>query len=97
MEIKGLDIVTMLRNVDNFVDCYSYDLVEQVGITINLTHLQYIITILCQFKFFIERESQGKQLGIVRVQQIVNSLKTHGTGVLNSLVCLCSFQKRKSK
>uniref|UniRef100_A0A914LG48 Uncharacterized protein n=6 Tax=Meloidogyne TaxID=189290 RepID=A0A914LG48_MELIC len=37
-------------------------------------------------QFFIERSSQSKQLAIVRVQQIVNSIKTHGIGILDPLI-----------
>ncbi|KAF7640356.1 hypothetical protein Mgra_00000175 [Meloidogyne graminicola] len=37
-------------------------------------------------QFFIERSSQSKQLSIVRIQQIVNSFKTHGIGILNPLI-----------
>uniref|UniRef100_A0A914I8K0 WASH complex subunit 7 n=1 Tax=Globodera rostochiensis TaxID=31243 RepID=A0A914I8K0_GLORO len=38
-------------------------------------------------QFFIERSGHGKsQLSILRAQQVVNSVKTHGLGILNTLV-----------
>ncbi|KAL3093235.1 hypothetical protein niasHT_022685 [Heterodera trifolii] len=38
-------------------------------------------------QFFIERNGHGKtQLNILRVHQVINSVKTHGLGILHSLI-----------
>ncbi|KAH7727403.1 hypothetical protein AAVH_05063 [Aphelenchoides avenae] len=47
-------------------------------------------------QMFVERNSKSRMLNVMRVQQVVNSIKTHGVGLLNSTVN-AAYQLLKKK
>ncbi|CAJ0963190.1 unnamed protein product, partial [Mesorhabditis belari] len=62
---QGLDVISVMKNLGQFVTSYNYSLNQQV---------------------FIEKDSASKFLRVLSAQHVANSLRSHGTGVLNTAV-----------
>ncbi|VDP00048.1 unnamed protein product [Soboliphyme baturini] len=81
---QSLDITEVMRNMDLFVSSYNYNLNNQVTIfclTSCIAHLT------CLFKqIFIEKNSKTKSLNVLTIDQVANSIRTHGTGIMNTTV-----------
>lgn len=90
---QGLDLLAVIRKLNVFVSHYSYDLNEQVP-----THVEtwYRPKLGALIQMFVERNSKSRMLNVMRVQQVVNSIKTHGVGLLNSTVN-AAYQLLKKK
>lgn len=50
--------------------------------------------LLQKFQFFIEKDSKSKQLAILTVEHVANSIRTHGMGIMNTAVSPFSFNKK---
>ena len=62
---QGIDILFIIRNINNFVTQYNYNLQSQI---------------------FIEVTKENNYVTVIGVQQILNSLCTHGIGIVNTIV-----------
>lgn len=60
-----LDILNIIRNIQNFVTKYTFNLYNQT---------------------FIELSKENKQLNTIGIQQIADSIHTHGLGIINTNV-----------
>lgn len=41
---------------------------------------------MCFLKIFIEKASNNKHLNTINIRHIANSIRTHGTGIMNTTV-----------
>jgi len=60
-----LDILSIIRNIQNFVTKYTFNLYNQT---------------------FIELSRENKQLSTIGIEQIADSIHTHGLGIINTNV-----------
>ena len=60
-----LDILSIIRNIQNFVTKYTFNLYNQT---------------------FIELSRENKQLNTIGIEQIADSIHTHGLGIINTNV-----------
>lgn len=60
-----LDILNIIRNIQNFVTKYTFNLYNQT---------------------FIELSKENKQLNTIGIEQIADSIHTHGLGIINTNV-----------
>lgn len=60
-----LDILNIIRNIQNFVTKYTFNLYNQT---------------------FIELSRENKQLNTIGIEQIADSIHTHGLGIINTNV-----------
>jgi hypothetical protein len=44
--------------------------------------------IFLPIQIFVERQSNNKHLNTINIRHIANSIRTHGTGIMNTTVCL---------
>ena len=47
-------------------------------------HVPHLIS-----QIFMERQSNNKHLNTINIRHIANSIRTHGTGIMNTTVRLC--------
>ncbi|XP_049805094.1 WASH complex subunit 4 [Schistocerca nitens] len=62
---QGLDVLEIMRNINEFVCQYLYNLNNQI---------------------FIQHSSSNKHLNTINIRHIANSIRTHGTGIMNTAV-----------
>ena len=41
-------------------------------------------------QIFVEQSSNNKHLNTINIRHIANSIRTHGTGIMNTTVIICS-------
>lgn len=46
-------------------------------------------------QIFIEQSSNNKHLNTINIQHIANSIRTHGTGIMNTTVCKFATKIKK--
>lgn len=87
-----------MRNIHVFVSRYLYNLNNQVLIffifnhcpflyyccVISVTNLTFLI--LRVFQIFVETASNNKHLNTINIRHIANSIRTHGSGIMNTTV-----------
>lgn len=84
---QGLDVLMIMRNINLFAANYCYDLNEQVkNLILKNTIIQFLSLSIKFLKILIEKNNKNRTLNVIQVDQVINSIKTHGMGVLNSSV-----------
>lgn len=82
---QGSDMLLITRNLHLFVSNYNYNLNGQVLSRFTLC-FQYFCDNQNYLQFFIEKDSRNKHLNILSVEHVANSVRTHGTGIMNTVV-----------
>lgn len=102
---QGLDVLEIMRNIHVFVSKYLYNLNNQVGMAASDFARPCGVCIVnaafCLFQqIFIEKASNNKHLNTINIRHIANSIRTHGTGIMNTTVSpdgmICPCQLRLS-
>ena len=60
-----------------------------VSTWIYIIHCMYMHVPHLISQIFVERQSNNKQLNTINIRHIANSIRTHGTGIMNTTVRLC--------
>ena len=79
---QGLDVLEMMRNIQVFTSGYNYNMNSQVTSRNYSSHL-YLLFVL---KVFVEQTSNSKHLNTISIRHIANSIRTHGSGIINTTV-----------
>ena len=91
---QGLDVLEIMRNIHVFVSRYLYNLNNQVRLCWpNSPQHSTVVSALCAEikafqQIFIEKASNNKHLNTINIRHIANSIRTHGTGIMNTTVSL---------
>lgn len=91
--LQGLDVLEIMRNIHVFVSKYLYNLNNQVGIAASdfadpcgVRVVNSVFLFLFCRQIFIEKASNNKHLNTINIRHIANSIRTHGTGIMNTTV-----------
>lgn len=90
---QGLDVLEIMRNIHVFVSRYLYNLNNQVSLVMShsyleLKHFSALHIVFAFQQIFIEKASNNKHLNTINIRHIANSIRTHGTGIMNTTVSL---------
>ncbi|MFH4975505.1 hypothetical protein AB6A40_002214 [Gnathostoma spinigerum] len=69
---------------------------DVLAVTRELGHFVSKYSYNLNAQFFIEKESKNKQLNVLTVEHIANSIRTHGMGIMNTAIN-CAYQCLKTK
>lgn len=78
LEQGALDILSIIRNIQTFVVKFNYNIYNQ-------TFIEVLYFFLLN-TFSSKLSKDGRMLGTVGIQQISDSIKTHGLGIINTNV-----------
>lgn len=86
-----------MRNIHVFVSRYLYNLNNQVrlGHTARSFAPRAAQSESDAFQqIFIEKASNNKHLNTINIQHVANSIRTHGTGIMNTTVSLSELHQQ---
>lgn len=84
---QGLDVLEIMRNIHVFVPMYMYNLNNQVRLSATATLSDSSTKCLPIFlQIFVEKNSDNKFLHTINIRHVANSIRTHGTGIMNTTV-----------
>ncbi|CAG2204054.1 MRT43 [Mytilus edulis] len=87
---QGLDVLEIMRNIHVFVSKFLYNVNNQ-GLDV-LEIMRNIHVFVSKFLYnvnnqiFVEKSSNNKHLNTINIRHIANSIRTHGTGIMNTTV-----------
>lgn len=88
-----------MRNIHVFVSRYLYNLNNQVTWMLIFSPLNqtartsvHCVKIIVLSQIFIEKASNNKHLNTINIRHIANSIRTHGTGIMNTTVSIQEWQ-----
>lgn len=78
-----------MRNIHVFVSRYLYNLNNQVGL-VRRKMQTLLLTAgsepMFPLQIFVEKASNNKHLNTINIRHVANSIRTHGTGIMNTTV-----------